>query len=152
MMARHDQLQELADEARASGDFAPAVAALRAAEALEAEARLMAEAAHWAAQPKSAQLKHAAALMLAKGSGIAYQRLMVDAERAEAAERSAATEIDRLQDDATPDSVLIAAAVDPIASLPRHLAVEAARMLCARLHLPVTYADGAPIGPLEEPA
>ena len=42
---RHAQLQEVADEARAAGDYAPAVAALRAAEALEGEAKLFADAA-----------------------------------------------------------------------------------------------------------
>lgn len=148
-LSRHTQLQEVADEARASGDYAPAVAALKAAEAMEAEARLMAEAAHWEAQPRSKQLRHAAAIMLAKGSGIAYQRLMEDAERAEAAEASAVTAADREIDDATPDALLIAAAVDPLASLPRHLAVEALRQLAARLHLPATYADGTPIRPLD---
>ena len=146
---RHVQLQELADQARDAADYAPAVAALKAAEAMEAEARLMQEAAHWEAQPRSKQLRHAAAIMLAKGSGIAYQRLMEDAERAEAAEASAVHAADRELDDATPDAVLIAAAVDPLAALPRHLAVEALRQLAARLHLPATYADGTPIQPLD---
>ena len=99
---RHAQLQEVADEARAAGDYAPAVAGL-----------------------------------------------MEDAERAEAAEASAVHAADRELDDATPDAVLIAAAVDPLAALPRHLAVEALRQLAARLHLPATYADGTPIQPLD---
>lgn len=146
---RHAQLQEVADEARAAGDFAPAVAALRAAEALEGEAKLFADASAWASRPRSEQIRHAAGLALAKGSFTAYQRLLVDLERAEAAEASAATAADREIDDATPDALLIAAAVDPLASLPRHLAVEALRQLAARLHLPATYADGTPIRPLD---
>jgi hypothetical protein len=146
---RHAQLQEVADEARASGDFAPAVAALKAAEALSAEARIFAEAADWAGRPKSAQIRHAAGLALAKGSLVAYQRLLADLERAEAEEASAAGAAEREHDDATPDSVLIAAAVDPLAALPRHLAVEALRQLAARLHLPAVYADGTPIRPLD---
>lgn len=146
---RHAQLQEVADEARAAGDFAPAVAALRAAEALEGEAKLFADAAAWAGRPRSEQIRHAAGLALAKGSFTAYQRLLVDLERAEAAEASAAGAADREVDDATPDHLLIAAAVDPLASLPRHLAVEALRQLAARLHLPATYADGTPIRPLD---
>lgn len=74
---------------------------------------------------------------------------MLDLERAEAEERSALTAEAAAADDATPDSVLIAAAVDPLASLPRHLAVEAFRQLGARLYLPTSYADGSPIAPLD---
>ena len=62
---------------------------------------------------------------------------------------SAADHAAAAADDATPDSTLIAAAVDPLASLPRHLAVEAFRQLGARLYLPTAYADGSPIAPLD---
>jgi hypothetical protein len=125
------------------------VAALKAAATLRAEAELAADADHWARQPKSAQIRRAVGLALAKGSWVAYQRLMLDLERAEAEERSALTAEAAAADDATPDGALIAAAVDPLASLPRHLAVEAFRQLGARLYLPTAYADGSPIAPLD---
>ena len=147
----HVQLQELAEEAQGAGEYGPAVAALKAAHLLAAEAALAAEAEEWAAKPKSAQTRRMVGLAIAKGSFIAAERLMRELERAEAEERSALTSEDQRVDDATPDGVIIAAAIDPIASLPRHLAVEAYRQLGARLYLPATYADGSPIAPLDQP-
>jgi len=148
MKPRFSQLQEIADEAAGSGEYAPAVAALRAAEAMESEAKLSAEAATWAQRPKSDQLRRMVGLAIAKGSFIAAERLLKELDSAEEAERYAASEAARAIDEATPDAHLITSIVDPIASLPRALAVEALRQLAARLHLPATYADGSAIEPL----
>jgi hypothetical protein len=125
------------------------VAALKAAATLRAEAELAAEADQWAAKAKSEQIRRMVGLAIAKGSFIAAERLMRELERAEAEERSAISAADAAVDDATPDSVILAAAIDPIASLPRQLAVEAFRLLGARLHLPTTYADGSVIAALD---
>jgi hypothetical protein len=87
-------------------------------------------------------------LAIAKGSFIAAERLLKELDAAEQSERGAALASEREADEATPDAHLIAGIVDPIAALPRALAVEALRQLAARLHLPVTYADGTAIEPL----
>jgi hypothetical protein len=121
---------------------------LKAAQALEAEATLAAEAETWSSRPKSEQLKRMVGLAIAKGSFIAAERLLKEQERAEEEERGAATAAESEADESTPDAHLIAAAVDPLAALPRALAVEALRQLAARLHLPATYADGTAIEPL----